>query len=799
MALDPKKDLKTIQQLNAEIDALYKRLGRQDTPPIFDDQKIGAARREIKKLNEDLNEVNDSLSYISKSFRDSIAELSKQNTELGYAKRSLRNIEATARSIAYENGKGLLIEGKTLASLEKKAKLEYESLEIAIDSGRITGKTLEEFTKNLETAKLFAKTMGIIRNQTKMVKDDLGVKTFSFFDDLTSKIPGLSALSEPFKAARIEAEKTGKANVELFGSAKPLEKQQRAALEEAAKSGKGLTADKLKQLKLDKMLVDSGGNQLKGKSASNAAKKMLGGANTSLGKSAISPLTAGLKSIGPAIKGMLKKALGPVAILMELFEAMKGVDAAASSMAKEFGMTYKEALGINKEFTQIASASGNIFVTTKGIRETYSAINSALGTNSMLSDEMAVSFTKLRTMSGFTNEELQGIANLQLSTNKTTDEITGQFLAQAKVSAMQNGVLLNEQKLLKDIGKVSAATTLSFGKQPGLIAEAVSTAKSLGMELSKVDAIAGSLLDFESSIENELSAELLLNKDLNLEKARQYALNNDLAGVAREISEQAGSSAEFGEMNRIQQEALAKAVGMGREELASTLFLQEQLVGLSGKDAELAEANFQRRVEAVGLAQAQRELEKEGVKGLENQVGVQDKFNATIEKLKEVFVTVANAIMPIVDIIANVFGLIGSIMSFLDPMIQTVLVGVAAVQDLISGIGWLFGAEFGDSAIKAQIQTAESSAQANYGFSGDAFGDDWSIRNRDNDPIEMATGGIVNGPTRAIVGEAGPEAVIPLSSNTPSINVDMSATNALLAQLIKKTPEMAPLGMYEVQ
>ncbi len=72
MALDPKKDLKTIQQLNAEIDALYKRLGRQDTPPIFDDQKIGAARREIKKLNEDLNEVNDSLSYISKSFRDSI-------------------------------------------------------------------------------------------------------------------------------------------------------------------------------------------------------------------------------------------------------------------------------------------------------------------------------------------------------------------------------------------------------------------------------------------------------------------------------------------------------------------------------------------------------------------------------------------------------------------------------------------------------------------------------------------------------------------------------------------------------
>ena len=30
-------------------------------------------------------------------------------------------------------------------------------------------------------------------------------------------------------------------------------------------------------------------------------------------------------------------------------------------------------------------------------------------------------------------------------------------------------------------------------------------------------------------------------------------------------------------------------------------------------------------------------------------------------------------------------------------------------------------------------------------------------------------------------------------------STDMSATNKLLAQLVKKTPEMAPLGLYEVQ
>jgi hypothetical protein len=140
-------------------------------------------------------------------------------------------------------------------------------------------------------------------------------------------------------------------------------------------------------------------------------------------------------------------------------------------------------------------------------------------------------------------------------------------------------------------------------------------------------------------------------------------------------------------------------------------------------------------------------------------------------------------------------------MKFLDPMIQTILVGVAALTDLVKGAAFLANKLFGDgkdkfeSATKKQIQKAEGSAQKNYGVSGDAFGEDQSIRNR----AEMAAGGIVTGPTNALVGEAGPEAVIPLSGNSPQIKVDNSETNALLKQLIRKTPEMAPLGLYEVQ
>ena len=51
--------------------------------------------------------------------------------------------------------------------------------------------------------------MARIRETTKKIKGDIGVKTFGFMDDLIKKIPGLSALSDPFKEASEASPKNG--------------------------------------------------------------------------------------------------------------------------------------------------------------------------------------------------------------------------------------------------------------------------------------------------------------------------------------------------------------------------------------------------------------------------------------------------------------------------------------------------------------------------------------------------------------------------------------------------------------
>jgi hypothetical protein len=794
MGLDDQR--KEVEALNKEIKRLYREMGRAEMPPIFKYQDINQAKDAIVGLKAQIGEVRSELDFISRSLRDSLSELSKRNTELSKTKSSLSGISRISQQLRIEAEDITNLDEKRIRSLERQARLQFDSLQIALDSGKLDKEATNEAKFALSRQTDFLKTLKQIRAEKALINKSSGVKTFGALEGITDAIPGLKKLTPAFQEASKAAQEQAAFNLKNYGTTKgitsemvkanKLARSKRAGDLMSLKTGKGLTAAKIKELGLEKALTSSKtGRLLTGSAGAKMAKSLnLAKSLEPLSKltKSMKPLMAGFKALGP----LLKKALGPIAVLMEVLS----LDKQTADIAKNTNITYKEARKVRAEMSQIANLSGNIFVSGKKLGETFLSINKTLGTSATTMDsELLVSLTEMREMAGFTNEELQGIAAITLATGKSANDVTGEFMAQAKISSWQNGVLLNEKDLVKGIGQISAATTLSLQKNPKALGEAVSTAKSLGMELSKVDGIASSLLNFESSIENELQAELLLNKDLNLEKARQYALNNDLAGVAREIAEQAGSSAEFGEMNRIQQEALAKAVGMNREELASTLFLQEQLKGLTGDAAKSAEADFQRRVEAVGLAQAQREMEEKGVDGLREQVGMADRLSASMDKINEVFIALVEPLMPVLDVFISILGIVGKIIKFLTPVLDTLSVIGNFVGDTLGGIFGGVGS-FKDFDYSATTAAADRQAQS--------MDSEWGFENPNN-PVMMATGGIVNGPTRALVGEAGPEAVIPLSSNTPAINVDMSATNALLAQLIKKTPEMAPLGMYEIQ
>ena len=619
---------------------------------IADQNRLLAEGLQIEKdrLSTD-KEILSNQMDIDNSVKDQLKQLEFQKAEKAAILRATNSISKISENIA-TLGKDDLTNTKSLNKLtndklkidknirslrQAQSKLNKEQLGLTKEQVEANFSLSESIDEQVNNAIILKAEMGLVNNTVENIANAKGVTMFGGVEKVLDKIPLLSGLAPMFGAAAKEAE----------GVAADMEKRK-------------FGADKFAELRKEGMNVKDA-LEASGSTAEDITTNMKGG----FSKAAIDS-----KSMAAGAKGMassIMKTLGPAALLAALVTALVGADKASSEMAKSMNMSYSDALKMRSELTSAAAASGNLFVTTKGMQESLMAVNSALGTGGELNADMLTQMTEMREMAGFTNEELQGIAAISLTTGASMNDVTGEFMAQAKLASIRNGVLLNEKDLLKGIKDVSAATTLSLGQDAGLIGDAVATAKSLGMELNAVDAIASSLLSFESSISAELEAELLTGKELNLEKARQFALNNDLAGVAREIAKQAGSAAEFGKMNRIQQEALAKAVGMGRDDLAKTLFIQEQLAGATGDAAKEQEDLLNRRIEEVGLAQAQKEMKKDGIKGLREQAGNADKLAATMAKVQEIFVGLAGPILevvsPIVDILLPALKLIPIILA----------------------------------------------------------------------------------------------------------------------------------------
>jgi len=520
-------------------------------------------------------------------------------------------------------------------------------------------------------------------------------------------------------------------------------------------------------------------------------------------------------------------------IVLKIADGFKRFDENVGSISKGLNISNREATEVAQSMTAASFGSGKLFVSAKGLGETLTFINSTLGTSVVLSNDQLVTFTKLREIAGLTNEELMGIQKLSLANGDSFDDNADSLINQVNALNESSGLYVNAKDVLKDVSKLSAATTLSLGKTPESLAEAVTIAKSLGMEMSKIDAIAGSLLDFESSIENELQAELLLNKDINLEKARQAALNNDFATVAKEIAEQAGNSAEFTAMNRIQQEALAKAVGMNREDLAETLFLQESIAGASGDEAARRERVLNARIKEVGLAQAQKEAQEGGLEAMLDQATASEKMNASLSKIDELFTHIGGVFAPIVNMFAEVAGFIMEskgamvILSGVIGGLGTLLAVLGAkaaflaVKSLISAVGAIFQgmavlgpfgiplAIAGVGALTAGVMAATSIGDGNFPAKGKG---EYSPREgglfeiSDNDDVVIAPGASKalasaakgGGNTTTIIQQAPP----PQTTTSTQNNEQISKTNDILEELLKfnkKQPQLSAVGYYEVQ
>jgi len=538
--------------------------------------------RELKNAQKHFTEMNSTFSDLSQQFKNVVDDLKNIDSTSARINKSFKTLGGIADKLKYDYQDISILNRKDLQSLEKKARIELDNLKARkaeLDT-KFKGMSADGLSliasqkRNKELAKQAAQLIelnGLIDKNGQLTNDENNY------------------IKQLLKLIREREEEEKKINKTLGISGKIVD----GIIGSLGKLG--ISSEFFENLKED--MRDAAKSGDKWKVVTTATKGLIQGIGQAL-KDPVTQLTILLKLANFFVNAALT------------------ANAQSVELGKQLGYGADRANRFRENLADIESSTNNLNVTTKNLVEAYGQLAQVTGFAYEFTADQLTTQIKLTKQVGLQADEAAQIQRFAVLNGKTSEETYRSFVRGLTAARNQLKVGINFKAALAEASKISGQLAANLGNNPETIAKAVVTAKAFGMTLEQVAAAGDKLLDFSSSIESELKAELLLGKQLNLERARAAALAGDQVTLTEELAKNVGTAAEFTKMNRLQQNALAESVGMTSDQLAETLRKREEALA-SGKS----------------LVQVQ---EEEARKALERQ-NVQDKFNAAIEKLQSLF------------------------------------------------------------------------------------------------------------------------------------------------------------------
>ena len=401
------------------------------------------------------------------------------------------------------------------------------------------------------------------------------------------------------------------------------------------------------------------------------------------------------KGLSKTMDTVAKKLKDPAVLFSFITKSLFKASEHTAKLQKSLGISYSAANGLKNEMNGVALASGSNFITADKLVKTFAALTQEIGMSaSVLGNEALIEATYLTEKLHMSAGEAAQLVSMAALQGKSAKNVNKELGKQLSTFNKQNKTMFSLKDIMSDVANASKATVLTLGKSPQKIAAAAAEARKLGTNLAGVEKIADSLLDFESSIEKEMEAQLITGKNLNLARAREAALVGDLETVAKEVGKQEAIREAFATNNVIAQKAAADALGISREELAKMTYQQEL--------ARLGAENFKKEYGEVAYENLKAQ-------------SAQDKFNDLLTKVQDILANVLSAFSPIIDAVAWLAS---------KPFVAPILAAGVAVKALGGSFGGVIksaGALYG-SLGKVKDKIIEAFASKNLGGFSDALG-----------------------------------------------------------------------------
>ena len=623
MALTP-QEADNLRKMLLEIERLSKALKQNvDTTNLQDLEKSADNIKFIfEKLNKEFKEQNDEISYAAVGFKRIVQEISNANIGLRESNKIYNNLSSLASQIQSHQQGISELSSKELANKKKKAELARLELENAQELLKDKEKEQKSELENLENLKKakekhlerlknqhasqslidkYQKTIDAIyekeEKQGELLRKTQGLlkENASILENQNELYKGLlKTIDEETQKAKNLEKALGLSGAAIDGIGKALNKAGLGSL--ADQMGLDEAKEKMKEVAHQ---VTKGGT----KSAGLVGQfKILKAGIGSLGGSIMKNLTDPLVMAGLAAKavsagvGLIKKGFsllkGGVSSVVGFVKNLWGM---ADQFAAVFEKYAKAGQFAAQNFSAVggqvnairnslnAAAAADPFMRVAEAGPALKAITDGTG---LFASQMTKSVKDAHDLSywlGYSAEETGKLERLGITQNKSSKEVLENIKVQGALLNSKYKTSVSQRLIEQTALKASAAVTFNLKQNPKALAEAAYQATKLNMTLDEIASAAEQTLDFESSIQNQLEYQALTGREINIDAYQQAALRGDTVAAAKELDKILQSQGAAIEGNVLNQEALAKTLGISKDKLLEARS-QQLLVNKFGAD-----------------------------------------------------------------------------------------------------------------------------------------------------------------------------------------------------------------------
>jgi hypothetical protein len=404
------------------------------------------------------------------------------------------------------------------------------------------------------------------------------------------------------------------------------------------------------------------------------------GNGMSFAKSVTTGIGGGLKAAAGSARIFAATLLTPVGIAYMLYKAFtlgldrfKELDAAAQSFRENTGLLNSQTQGLQKTISSVSLEYANLGVTAADVANAAGEFTNAFDGIQQPAKETVESLVIMNKNFGVgfaeaskVNKVFQNMGNL---TEAQAASLSMSVVEMSKLAGVA------PQKVMEDIASNSGNALKYFRGSPKELAKSAVSLAAMGSSLESAAKSSESLLDFESSIANELEASAMLGADINLEKARAAAFAGNQYEQEKAIMEEMMKVGDINKMDMYSKEALAKATGKSVEELVNMQRIQKQFGNLDEGRLAAAHALMDAGKDITQLSSADLDLQNKKMASQQQMQGQMDKLTNSsgvlgtalmdaLSPLAKVFIPIATDLFDVLNsLLMPALSAIGSVLN----------------------------------------------------------------------------------------------------------------------------------------